>query len=147
MTWDEAQVAEPTPEESQEYEEKFKSVTVHGQPKVSQTSMVTEMSPLLEEEEESIIKDEPYLNLDYITTTPSHQGKGVATLLVKSGLVEADKVGLKTIVMSTPAGKKLYEKCGFQLLSTVVQDDSKFGGTGSYVCHFLVREPGNCDKN
>lgn len=86
-------------------------------------------------------------DLDYITTIPSHQCNGVATLLARSGLVEADKVGLKTIVMSTPAGKKLYEKCGFQLVSTVVQDDSKFGGTGSYVSHLLVRQPGNRDED
>jgi predicted GNAT family acetyltransferase len=32
-------------------------------------------------------------------TIPSHQGKGVATLLVRTELVEADKAGLKSIVM------------------------------------------------
>lgn len=47
ITWNEAQVAEPTPEESQEYEERWKSVTVDGRPKGSQTAMVTEMSPRL----------------------------------------------------------------------------------------------------
>ena len=82
-------------------------------------------------------------DLDYLTTIPSHQGKGVATLLVRSGLVEADRARLKTIVMSTSAGKRLYEKCGFQLVSTIAQDDSKFGGTGSHVNYFLVRQPGN----
>ena len=79
--------------------------------------------------------------VDYLTTIPSHQRRGVAGLLLRSGLVEADKAGMKTIVMSTPAGRGVYEKHGFELVSTIDQDDSKYGGTGHYVSHFLVRQP------
>lgn len=79
--------------------------------------------------------------VDYITTIPSHQRKGVAGMLLRSGLAEADKAGLKTIAMSTPAGLKLYKRSGFELVSTIDQDDSKYGGTGHHVTHFLVRQP------
>ena len=82
-----------------------------------------------------------YLGLDYITTIPSHQSCGVGGLLLRDGLAQADAAGLKTFVMSTPAGLKLYEKHGFEWVSTIVQDDSKYGGTGSHVSVFLVRQP------
>lgn len=61
-------------------------------------------------------------------------------MLVKSGLVEADKAGLNTIVMSLPAGRAVYERQGFKHISTIDEDDSEFGGNGHHINHFLVRE-------
>ena len=77
--------------------------------------------------------------LDYLATRPDHMGKGVASLLVQSGLEQADKVGLETIVMAKNASVGLYRRLGFALVKTVVQDDSMFGGNGAYTVHFMVR--------
>lgn len=71
--------------------------------------------------------------LDYLITTPSHQGKGVATMLLKSGLVEADAAGVKDFVMSTPAGVSLYRKNGFETVREVSQDYSQWGGTDAHI--------------
>ena len=79
--------------------------------------------------------------LDYLATAPEHQNRGIGALLVKSGLEQADAVGVNTLVMaSTSRGKKLYERLGFEHVSTIVQDDSKWGGspTGS-VNHWYIR--------
>lgn len=55
--------------------------------------------------------------------------------------MEADRQGLKAIVMSSPAGLELYKRYGFELVSTIDQDDSKYGGDGHHVSYFLVRQP------
>jgi ribosomal protein S18 acetylase RimI-like enzyme len=79
--------------------------------------------------------------LDHISTLPSHQRRGVGALLLRSGIAQADAAGLPTIVMATPVGLGLYEKNGFERVSTIKQDDSKYGGTGSHINHFLIRKP------
>ena len=92
---------------------------------------------------------ELFPELDYLTTAPAHQNKGVGYLLVQSGLQQADAVGANVLVMaSTNRGRKLYERCGFKHVSTVVQDDSKWGGsaTGS-VNHWYTRRQPNSEAS
>lgn len=72
---------------------------------------------------------------------PSHQKRGVGELLLRSGIMQADAIGLPIIIMAFSTGLRLYEKNGFERISTVEQDDSKVDGTGSYIMHFMVREP------
>ncbi|MCJ1388831.1 hypothetical protein MMC18_001681 [Xylographa bjoerkii] len=134
-------VPEPSAEEYQLYELDWKGATENGRSEGGYLTMAQELSPLLEKEEESIVKDEPYLSLDYLTTAPLPQRRGVGGLLIRSGLAVAEAAGVRIIVTSTPAGLKLYEKHGFERVSTVVQDDSKYGGTGSYIMYFLVWNP------
>ena len=62
-------------------------------------------------------------------------------MLVKSGLDIADRYGLRTYVMSEPAGLKVYLNHGFKLVETVSVDYPQYGGTEPLVEHFLVREP------
>lgn len=62
-------------------------------------------------------------------------------MLLKSGLEVADAHGLKTYVMSSPAGLKLYLSHGFELKQTVSVDHSQCGGTEPTVNYFLVRQP------
>lgn len=76
-----------------------------------------------------------------MTVHPEHKGNGAASMMLKEALLQADKAGLKCIVMAHPAGLRLYEKQGFQLVRSLTQDDSKYGGSGSFTQHWLVREP------
>jgi hypothetical protein len=62
-------------------------------------------------------------------------------MLLRGGLAQADAAGLKTFVMSTPAGVGLYEKNGFVSVRKVLQDISKWGGEGPHSSTFLIREP------
>ena len=76
-----------------------------------------------------------------MTTHPSHQRKGIASLMLEEALRKIDEVGLKAIVMSHPAGRKIYEDHGFEHVQTSTQDDSKYGATEPFVHYFLVRQP------
>lgn len=62
-------------------------------------------------------------------------------MLVQNGFRIADQHGIKTYVISTQAGLKLYLSLGFQVIETVSVDYSKYGGTEPMVTSFLVREP------
>jgi GNAT superfamily N-acetyltransferase len=79
--------------------------------------------------------------LDHISTLPSHQRRGVGALLLRSGIAQADAAGLPILVMATPVGLGLYKKNGFEHVSTIEQDDSKYGGSGSHISHFYIRKP------
>jgi GNAT superfamily N-acetyltransferase len=45
---------------------------------------------------------------------PSHQGRGIASKLLKWGLTRADAEGVETYLSSSPEGKPVYEKYGFR---------------------------------
>jgi ribosomal protein S18 acetylase RimI-like enzyme len=78
--------------------------------------------------------------LDYITTDPERQKSGIGSLLLESGIREADKAGMKCYVMSTEAGLRLYEKHGFKIVKRVVQSVEEWGGKIPHVHYFLTRE-------
>jgi hypothetical protein len=60
-------------------------------------------------------------------------------MLIRSGLAQADAAGMKTFVMSTPAGLNVYEKNDFASVRKVLQDISKWGGEGLHSSTFLIR--------
>ncbi|KAK9384800.1 hypothetical protein V1515DRAFT_610430 [Lipomyces mesembrius] len=139
--WPEAQVAEPTPEDRELFEKKFKAVTDNGRIRGLKTDMSSFRSAPLEVVDAKIMKDGPYLTLDYLATAPALQRKGIATMLVQSGLKIADENGMRAYVMSEPAGLKVYQNNGFKVVQTVSTDYSKYGGTDPLVHHFMVRQP------
>lgn len=59
--WPEAQISEPTAEDYQAYELKWKGATVNGSSKGSNTVMLEDMSGPLAKEEEKIVQDRPFL--------------------------------------------------------------------------------------
>jgi ribosomal protein S18 acetylase RimI-like enzyme len=75
-----------------------------------------------------------------MTTHPAHKGHGVASMMLKEAFKQVDAAGLKTIVMASAAGKGLYEKQGFKLVSSLAQNYSKYGITEPYIHHWLLRE-------
>ncbi|KAG8631464.1 hypothetical protein KVT40_000604 [Elsinoe batatas] len=62
----------------------------------------------------------PYLVLDYMVCHPAHQRKGIASMLLESGEVEAQNLRLKIFVMTL--------------------DDSKWGGETPHVTSYLEKE-------
>lgn len=61
-------------------------------------------------------------------------------MLVQHGAKEADKMGLDTFVLAFKAGLNVYKRAGFKLLDQIIQDDSKYGGSGEYGAYFLERK-------
>ncbi|KAI1773225.1 hypothetical protein F4818DRAFT_423664 [Hypoxylon cercidicola] len=51
--------------------------------------------------------------LELLAVHPDYQGLGAGTALVKWGTDAADEQRIKAVVESSPAGRRVYEKCGF----------------------------------
>ena len=60
-------------------------------------------------------------------------------MLIENGINEAKKMGFDIFVLATRAGLGIYQKAGFRLLEQVIQDDSKFGGTGEWGMYCLEK--------
>lgn len=79
--------------------------------------------------------------VDYMTTHPAHKGKGVALMMLRQALEQVDAAELKAIVMASAAGRGLYERTGFRLECSVVQDYSEHGVNEPSVHYWLLRDP------
>lgn len=78
-------------------------------------------------------------DLRLLHTHPDHQGRGAASMMLKWGAAEADRLGLVSYLEASPVGKKLYEKNGFQELETVRVDFSKWGGPAEFSTALMSR--------
>ncbi|PMD29636.1 acetyltransferase [Hyaloscypha variabilis F] len=81
-----------------------------------------------------------FMRLDMLAVAPEHQKKGVGTALVRSGMREAEKLGLDIFAHATSEGVPLYKRLGFKIEREIVQDDSMYGGTGQHYTCFMIYE-------
>ncbi|KAF4945893.1 hypothetical protein FSARC_14331 [Fusarium sarcochroum] len=85
-------------------------------------------------------KNDRCLELDYLATHPDCQRKGVASMLVSSGIREAQKSGVDVFV---PAMGRhalgLYLKHGFELLEQKSQSLKPYGVDEDYETFFLIK--------
>ncbi|CAF9911202.1 MAG: hypothetical protein HETSPECPRED_000270 [Heterodermia speciosa] len=79
--------------------------------------------------------------LDFLTVAPPYQRRGIASLLIASGIKITDANGPRTALMSSPTALKVYQRQGFELVRTVSAAYPQYGGTLPVVTHFLVRQP------
>ncbi|KAJ8604412.1 hypothetical protein MRB53_041801 [Persea americana] len=56
---------------------------------------------------------QPYFTLHYLAVRPNQQRRGVATALVKSGMIEAAKLDLDVFVLAFPVAVGVYNRLGF----------------------------------
>jgi hypothetical protein len=63
-------------------------------------------------------------------------------MLVESGIREIEKMQLGTdiFVQAKKAGLTLYQKVGFKLVDSSIQDGSSFGVKDEYSAYFLIRK-------
>ncbi|KAJ5118057.1 uncharacterized protein N7443_003261 [Penicillium atrosanguineum] len=52
--------------------------------------------------------------LEILAVDPAYQGRGLASKLLKWGLARADEEGVEVYLSSSPEGRKVYEKYGFE---------------------------------
>ncbi|QGI86652.1 unnamed protein product [Fusarium fujikuroi] len=86
-------------------------------------------------------KQEMDMELHYLCVHPDHQQKGLASLLVNSGLEEAKKLGIDVIIVAM--GRRalgLYLKHGFELLEEKSQSMSYFGVDELYETFYLRKK-------
>ncbi|OOQ81599.1 acetyltransferase, GNAT family [Penicillium brasilianum] len=62
------------------------------------------------------MKGRPHYYLEILAVHPSYQGRGLASKLLRWGLARADDEGVEVYLSSSPDGRPLYEKYGFQVL-------------------------------
>jgi len=80
------------------------------------------------------IINESTTGLDYLAVHPQHQGKGVGTALVESGMREAEKLGLDIFIQAMKAGLGVYRRLGFHVEKEFIEDDS--------IVYFMIYEQG-----
>jgi ribosomal protein S18 acetylase RimI-like enzyme len=54
------------------------------------------------------------LDLEILGVDPAYQGRGLASKLLKWGLARADEEGVEIYLSSSPEGRRMYEKYGFE---------------------------------
>ncbi|KAM0348711.1 hypothetical protein ACHAPU_004150 [Fusarium lateritium] len=86
-------------------------------------------------------KNENAVELHYVGVRPDHQHKGVASILVQSGLEEVDKLGLDVMVIAMGRrGLGLYRKYGFEVLEEKSESMIALGVDELYETFYLVRQ-------
>ncbi|KAI9146846.1 Heterokaryon incompatibility protein [Paramyrothecium foliicola] len=96
------------------------------------------------EKQDDLTPEGPYLKLDYLATRPDHQKRGISSMLVKSGLEQADRLGIDVMVTAMGyAATNLYKKHGFQLHWDLEQSLKPWGHDDVYYTAILTRHPSN----
>ncbi|KAJ5708547.1 hypothetical protein N7488_008348 [Penicillium malachiteum] len=72
----------------------------------------------MEDHHHRLMGDRPHYYLEMLGVHPSHQGRGLASKLLKWGLARADEESVEVYLSSSPDGKPLYLKNGFQSLDS-----------------------------
>ena len=70
----------------------------------------------------------PYMTLRLLAVHPSHQRRGVGSLLIKPLLEKADRLSLPVYLDTGVSGKPLYERLGFEVTSDFPLNALDYGG-------------------
>ncbi|KAF5688446.1 GCN5-related n-acetyltransferase (GNAT) domain-containing protein [Fusarium circinatum] len=73
---------------------------------------------------------------------PKQHRRGAASLLLNSGLVEVDRLGVPACLESSVQGRKLYEKFGFEKVDSHKSDFSSWGGPSDVTVPLMIRPVG-----
>lgn len=74
----------------------------------------------------------PCVYLNVLVVHPDHQGRGIGKQLMSWGMQEAVRLNIPAWLEASPAGKFLYEKCGFKVIDTIVEPFDRFGVDSSF---------------
>ncbi|KAJ5707889.1 Acyl-CoA N-acyltransferase [Penicillium malachiteum] len=131
-TWPEAQV--PAVEAEKEAAIRQAATTVVWDP----NNDAEELSDRVTELKKEVTPKTPHISLEYLAVHPDNQRRGAGTALVKSGIDQANKMGLEIFVHAFKDGVALYNRMGFRLIAELIQDDSAYGGSGEYGAYFFI---------
>ncbi|KAE9365665.1 hypothetical protein N431DRAFT_353757 [Stipitochalara longipes BDJ] len=81
---------------------------------------------------EKLFDLETDIELNVMRILPAYQGRGLGGMLLRWGLERANHLGKRIFLLSSPEGKYLYAKYGFETVGTVIMDLEKYGGQGTY---------------
>lgn len=81
----------------------------------------------------------PYVLLSILTVSPDHQRKGLGAKMLQVGLEKADEMGVEAYLESSPKGKGLYAKYGFEDKGEMKFDARDYGAEKNVVHTLMVR--------
>ncbi|KAL4741642.1 acyl-CoA N-acyltransferase [Aspergillus similis] len=94
----------------------------------------------LKEKAKDYLRDDDIV-LDFLTTQPEYQGKGVGTALLRWGIEQADQQQRRIYLEATTEGYPVYVKCGWRGVERIKMDYAQWGGEGSQELTLMVRDP------
>ncbi len=77
-----------------------------------------------------------------LAVSPTHQRRGLGSMLLCEGLARADAAGARTYLESSAKGVGLYLSYGFRLVEDIEIDMRRYGGSGVAVEKCMMREAG-----
>lgn len=83
----------------------------------------------------------PFYFLHILATHPDHYRRGAGAMLLDWGTRQADRARLPAFLESSPMGKPLYERMGFQAKEVVTWDLTHYGLEGTDYSTVMLREP------
>ncbi|KAK5166502.1 uncharacterized protein LTR77_008045 [Saxophila tyrrhenica] len=89
-----------------------------------------------------LMGDRGHWYLEIVATSPTHQGKGVGSKLMRWGLERADAQGMEAYLEASPEAVPLYEKLGFReadRIDTLIRNERVEGVW--YRNLFMIRQP------
>jgi len=82
---------------------------------------------LLGESKKKILGGKPYIYLHILVTHPKHHRRGVGKMQLQWGIEQAEKLSLPVYLESSPMGRPLYERVGFETLDWLPFDAKQWG--------------------
>ncbi|KAK4889620.1 hypothetical protein LTR27_011604 [Elasticomyces elasticus] len=89
--------------------------------------MLREFGGQLDAAKRDYIGGRPYIELHILVTHPKHHRRGVGAMQLRWGFEHAEKLGLPVYLESSPIGRPLYAREGFEALGVLPFDARKFG--------------------
>ena len=65
--------------------------------------------------------------LNVLIVHPEYQRRGIGSMLIRDGLAEVDKLGMRVWLGATDEGLPLYKKVGFEVNEVLEFDMKRFG--------------------
>ncbi|RAL12578.1 GNAT family N-acetyltransferase [Aspergillus homomorphus CBS 101889] len=104
----EQQQPEPPTKDQQSLSQKW--------PESADQELCEDFFGIMDQERWEVMGDKKFLYLDILATHPNYHRRGLGSQLLRWGLKQADEAGVETFLASTPQGRRLYEKHGFEVV-------------------------------
>ncbi|KAK0263362.1 hypothetical protein LTS09_002554 [Friedmanniomyces endolithicus] len=108
-------------------------------PKINETMMKDFIGQLGEAKEEQL-GGQPFVYLHILATHPKHHRRGVGAMHLRWGFEQAEKLGLPVYLESSPMGRPLYARNGFEIKGWLPFDARKYGSEKE-LPHALMLRP------
>lgn len=129
-----------------EMEAEKKESDEEGNPPDSNGPMIEEFLDKISEFKKEILGNRAHVLLHVLATLPQHHRRGIGAMHLKWGLEQADRLGVPAYLESSPAGKPLYTRMGFQEMKPFPFDARKWGLDHDLPHTCMLRQPEIADS-